>query len=352
MFAFHPALYEYVHNTYGALLYGQRELVSVHIVFDGWEGQQPSLGWYSAVIRRFFQPLQQFTFLFFTDDAERLHDSVSVYSLDISDLDHYVVKDSQSQSASLLLMTLCRHHVASNSDLSFWGAYLDTKQPGGGHVVFPSQYARQRGMDALPYVDWHVVDADMDTSTEAAPTARGELDEAEIKRRWHTLPAGSPPAIQSQEELDRVAPQYISPVLFGDLGSMMYQLAAGHALAKERGLPCIVGWTDSTKLNKRLAGTTSLNGDSSELTLGNIFPSIQIKNFQPVDAARVSSFNQLIATDFQPFSETAGGRGYELKGHFHNLQCLFRDYYHKIDDEVITVFISIFALLLSHKIIF
>ena len=55
---------------------------------------------------------------------------------------------------STLMMSRCDHHILSSSTLSFWGAYLDRKQPTGGRTLLPSEFFVEHGHGMVPYPTW------------------------------------------------------------------------------------------------------------------------------------------------------------------------------------------------------
>ena len=54
---------------------------------------------------------------------------------------------------SLLLMTLCQHHIVAPSMFGYWGAYLDRKQPSGGRVYVPEEFLKLYFKE-LPFNEW------------------------------------------------------------------------------------------------------------------------------------------------------------------------------------------------------
>lgn len=78
-------------------------------------------------------------YLVFSDDREE----AAKMMLPISSLglDNFVYPDL-SDSSSMLLMSLCDHHIIANSSFSWWGAWLSQKK---GDVVAPRQWFGTKG---------------------------------------------------------------------------------------------------------------------------------------------------------------------------------------------------------------
>ena len=152
---------EYIDRTYGHLLSGPRETVSVHFRFGGNSEvdprifklmQQPSISWYTHVMQTEFHG--NVVFLLFADDQAKLQELINRSQV-IQGLSTLIIHEDFAHS--LLLMTRCTHHIATTSTFSFWGAYLDKKQPGGGKVVFPPQFDQVHRTGGLPFSEWKTV---------------------------------------------------------------------------------------------------------------------------------------------------------------------------------------------------
>lgn len=58
---------------------------------------------------------------------------------------------------SVRLMSLCKHHILTSSTLSFWGAYLDQRQPNGGKTILHESFFVSHGRNMIPYSTWEVI---------------------------------------------------------------------------------------------------------------------------------------------------------------------------------------------------
>ena len=259
---------QYVTQKYEHVLKSTSESVSVHfrLGLNASEllpslyssGRHPLDAWYIHVMTTQFVG-KNVTFLLFTDNIARLESILSDAAESIKDL-HYVIIDEDFAS-SMLLMTLCQHHVIGTSSFGFWGAYLDTKQPTGGLTIIPPEYKEAFFCDP-PYGEWKVV-------------------EPPFVLKWQQIPVGFPLNIVSEEEISSM--EFISPILMGGLGNILFQLAAAHTLALQRNVPCIVAWWDQYPyaLASEFRPFGGYPPPAPGITLKSIFPSIRYVDFFP-----------------------------------------------------------------------
>jgi hypothetical protein len=163
-FAFHPAMEQYINTKYSFLLQGDLETVSLHVRGGGADEvdprelrrrKHPSNQWYSHVMRHLFN-VPAVIFVCFTDNKESLNMLLTMVSQKMAPVKvNYIIVD-EDYAMSLLLMSRCQHHIGASSTFSFWGAYLDPRQPNGGRTVFPPQYLMQHQTKELPFPSWHV----------------------------------------------------------------------------------------------------------------------------------------------------------------------------------------------------
>ena len=112
----------------------------------------PSHMYYETAISSFDR--SRVRFLVFADDIGRARYILSMlqrYGYKVHFIDENVVM-------SLLLMSMCTHHIMTSSTLSFWGAYLDPRQPSGGRTILPKSFFKEHGRSVVPYQEWEVLD--------------------------------------------------------------------------------------------------------------------------------------------------------------------------------------------------
>ena len=122
----------------------------------------------------------------------------------------------------------------------------------------------------------------------ALPHALAAVTEAsgELLAKWLVLPPDVPANIAAEEDLinDRVC-RWISPKLNGGLGNVMFELAAGHALAAKIGVTCVSAWWENTRHPDTPFGGRPPPGPG--LTLKHIFPNITFLDFYPLYERRI-----------------------------------------------------------------
>jgi hypothetical protein len=160
VFEFHPAMVNYLTNKYSQYLHGSRDPVSVHFRLGGTKEidkqtysifPHPSIDWYKHIMTMEFDPSQVY-FLIFADDVEQVQFILAGFN--IADIRYHIVEEDFANS--MLLMSLCTHHIAAASTFSFWGAYLDKKQPHGGRVYFPPEFQITH-CTRMPFAEWKVI---------------------------------------------------------------------------------------------------------------------------------------------------------------------------------------------------
>ena len=153
-------------GKYKRFLTGDLETVSVHFRLGGVEEPSqvdfepgsaftfPSVNWYRDVMTKDFDPAKH-VFLIFADNVPKMEKEFLQPIRDSMEqlLNYHIVDEDFANS--MLLMSLCKHHVAALSTYSFWGAYLDVKQPGGGgRAIFPANWGSRHFGMPLPYKEW------------------------------------------------------------------------------------------------------------------------------------------------------------------------------------------------------
>ena len=115
------------------------------------ERDMPTRMFYEKAFKSFDRARVQY--LVFSDDLARARDM-------FAPLIHYgfkIVFVDENVVVSIRLMSLCTHHILTSSTLSFWGAYLDERQPTGGRTILPQSFFKEHGRDMIPYSSWEVL---------------------------------------------------------------------------------------------------------------------------------------------------------------------------------------------------
>jgi hypothetical protein len=115
VFNFHTAMIHFLLDKYRHVNEEGHPLVSVHIAKDS--EHAPSRAWYRHVIEDVLDP-ERMHFLVFSEDpaALALFDDVKTRHPDLQ-----YTHVEENPALSLLLMSVCTHHVVSMSTLGFWG---------------------------------------------------------------------------------------------------------------------------------------------------------------------------------------------------------------------------------------
>ena len=118
---------QYVQSKYQALLHGERETVSVHFRFpvhaadvETFFPKQPSDEWYRRVMQDYFD-VSKVEFVIFSEnhhEAERI-----LQPIDDASFRYTLVHEEEDFANSLLLMSLCKHHIVGSSSFGFWGMF-------------------------------------------------------------------------------------------------------------------------------------------------------------------------------------------------------------------------------------
>ena len=164
-FAWHPAMESYIDAKYGHILRGALQTVSVHFRLGGVEEPQqgdfgaksryvfPRATWYRHVLATYF-PHETHHYMLFADNVPLMvRDFLEPLMLEINATVTIVTEDMAN---AMLLMSRCQHHIAALSSFSFWGIYLDRKQPTGGLTIFPDTWGAKHYDMPLPFREWHL----------------------------------------------------------------------------------------------------------------------------------------------------------------------------------------------------
>ena len=167
-FKWHPAMVKYIKGKYSTILTGGLETVSIHFRLGGVEEPSqvdfeagssfkfPGVNWYKDIMTKQFDPAKHI-FVIFADNVPKMEREYLMPVREVigsGSLHYHIVEEDFANS--MLLMSLCKHHVGTSSTYSFWGIYLDVNQPHGGRTIFPANWKeREYGMD-LPYAEWEL----------------------------------------------------------------------------------------------------------------------------------------------------------------------------------------------------
>jgi hypothetical protein len=128
---------------------GNKPTVSIHIRRGDYTLQQNQAlnivdgDYYNKAITENFQPLNDYNFLVFSNDiefAKGVFKGDNVYFVEPKGLDSYSYTSSEKDD--LALLSLCDHHIITNSSYSWWGAYL-SKNP-NKKIVCPTNWLDNR----------------------------------------------------------------------------------------------------------------------------------------------------------------------------------------------------------------
>jgi hypothetical protein len=164
VFEFHHILVAYVQHKYqNQLHHPDREAVSVHFRLGSAEEPwmymlkdrahaYPSARWYGHIMTKEFDPAKVI-FMVFSDNIPGALKMIN--SINNPNLEYHVV--DEDFVTSMLVMSLCKHHINTMSTYSYWGAYLDKHQPTGGKVFFPPHFREMHSNMPLPFEEWCVI---------------------------------------------------------------------------------------------------------------------------------------------------------------------------------------------------
>lgn len=107
-----------------------------------------STGYYIAAINHLKRTANRPLFLFFSDDIEWVKSELIPL---VGDLNYKIQTDPASpQYIDLYNMSICDHHILSNSTFSWWGWWLSSSLEKNGIVVAPDPWNVSNKFDYLP----------------------------------------------------------------------------------------------------------------------------------------------------------------------------------------------------------
>jgi hypothetical protein len=102
--------------------------------------------YYDASLAELRARLERPSFFFFSDDVAWCRERYAASDVEVVD----IPACREAPELDLHLMALARHHVISNSTLSWWGAYLGAR---GGIVLTPDRWFNDEAMNARAMAD-------------------------------------------------------------------------------------------------------------------------------------------------------------------------------------------------------
>ena len=97
---------------------------------------------------------------------------------------------------------------------------------------------------------------------------------------WKAHVPGTPSNIHTEDEL-KTYDQFIGPLMYGGMGNTLSVLAVGHIVAKDAGVPCLVGWWDQKDIGGPYKYFHGRGYDIPGITLKEIFPNFLYIDFEP-----------------------------------------------------------------------
>lgn len=115
----------------------------------------------------------------------------------------------------------------------------------------------------------------------AGSSVRHGADFAMFLADWQQLPPESPPVIQAKDF--ELITSYVTPILSGGLGNIMYEIAAACTLAHSLSRPCLVGWWDQLRpgLEVEFRPYEARPDPAPGISLKHIFPNLEFFDFSP-----------------------------------------------------------------------
>lgn len=113
------------------------EIISLHVrrtdyVSKSNDHPPCSLEYYEDALSKFDQNIPV---MIFSDDTEWCKNQ------DLFSSDRFFISENEWNAIDLCLMSMCTHHIISNSSFSWWGAWLSNSD----HVVAPSKWFGENG---------------------------------------------------------------------------------------------------------------------------------------------------------------------------------------------------------------
>ena len=100
----------------------------------------------------------------------------------------------------------------------------------------------------------------------------GATPPPDVIAQWMTLPTGTHPTIMREEDLPK---SFISPIMAGGFGNMLFGIATACAAAYDVGVDCVISWWPHDHPDKKYYHPYGEHGPpAANITLKEIFPNI------------------------------------------------------------------------------
>ena len=124
-----------------------------------------------------------------------------------------------------------------------------------------------------------------------------------VVAQWRQLPPGTPPNIRTEAELNGI-PRFVSSIMRGGFGNILFELAASHSVALRLNVTCLVAWWDQEHVRDAKYLPYHGRGDPVPgITLKHVFPNIVYVDFNPATRnVHKKAFAQSTYGGFDPFT--------------------------------------------------
>ena len=97
---------------------------------------------------------------------------------------------------------------------------------------------------------------------------------------WRSTQHGGPAVISSEEQLTAAQP-FVTPVLHGGLGHVLFQIAGAHVLAKRHNVTCVIAWCHQQQATNEYKPFGGRGEPLPGITLKHMFPAISYVDIEP-----------------------------------------------------------------------
>jgi hypothetical protein len=97
---------------------------------------------------------------------------------------------------------------------------------------------------------------------------------------WRSTQHGGPTVIASEEQLTAAQP-FVTPILHGGLGRVLFQIAGAHVLAKRHNVTCVIAWWNQQHATDEYKPFGGRGEPAPGITLKHMFPAIFYVDFEP-----------------------------------------------------------------------